>query len=207
MHDKTTIGPLEWVSLDGRTLDFWMDFGDGRAVRPVMIALVDVASSAVLGWALSTSENARSTQRVIREVCELFGIFDRLYTDNGSAFAGHLVVGGIDKSFRGKAKALDAVRPLGIGHHLGIALTFARPGNGQAKVAERTFASLSRVCDARSEFAGAHVGHTPGGLGQQGCDGSPCGGGTGHWPGSGAAQHGYRAARPGDARAVLSGGA
>jgi len=68
MRDKTTIGPLEWVSLEGRTLDFWMDFGDGRAVRPVMIALVDVASSAVLGWALSTSENARSTQRVIREV-------------------------------------------------------------------------------------------------------------------------------------------
>ncbi|MFN9939108.1 MAG: DNA-binding domain-containing protein, partial [bacterium] len=50
LRDKTTIAALEWVSLDGRTLDFWVDFGDGRAVRPVMIALVDVASNAVLGW-------------------------------------------------------------------------------------------------------------------------------------------------------------
>jgi putative transposase len=82
MRDKTTIAPLEWVSLKGRTLDFWVDFGDGRAVRPVMIALVDVASNAVLGWELSTSENARTTQRVIRTVCATYGIFDRLYTDN-----------------------------------------------------------------------------------------------------------------------------
>ena len=162
MRDKTTIRPLEWVPLDGRTLVFRVDFGDGRAVRPVMIALVDVASSAVLGWALSTSENARSTQRLIREVCERFGIFDHLCTDNGSAFAAHLVAGGIDKSFRGKARALEAVRPLGICHHLGIDMTFALPGNGQAKVAERSFASLSRACDDRPEFAGAHAGHAPG---------------------------------------------
>ena len=72
------------------------------------------------------------------------------------------MAGGIDKSFRGKAKALDAVRPLGICHHLGIEMTFAMPENGQAKVAERAFASLSRVCDDRPEFAGAHAGHAPG---------------------------------------------
>jgi putative transposase len=33
MRDKTSISPLEWVSLDGRTKDFWVDAGDGRAVR------------------------------------------------------------------------------------------------------------------------------------------------------------------------------
>lgn len=38
---KTTIKSLEVVSLDGRTQDFWVDFGDGKAVRPVMLALVD----------------------------------------------------------------------------------------------------------------------------------------------------------------------
>jgi len=162
LRDKTTIAPLEWVSLDGRTLDFWVDFGDGRAVRPVMIALVDVASNAVLGWELSTSENARTTQRVIRQVCEIYGIFDRLYTDNGSAFAGHLVAGGAVHRFRNGRREDEGVKPLGICHHLGIRLHFALPANGQAKVAERTFATLSRVIDDRPEFAGAHAGHAPG---------------------------------------------
>jgi len=101
MRDKTTIGPLEWVSLDGRTKDFWCDPGDGRTIRMTFLALVDVASCAIQGWELATSENARSTQRLIRSVCERFAIFDRLYPDNGCAFAGHLVAGGIDKSFRG----------------------------------------------------------------------------------------------------------
>lgn len=39
---------------------------------------------------------------------------------------------------------------------------FALPGNGQAKIAERTFATLSRVIDDRPEFKGAHAGHAPG---------------------------------------------
>lgn len=33
LRDKTTIGPLEWVSLDGRTKDFWAHNGDGKARR------------------------------------------------------------------------------------------------------------------------------------------------------------------------------
>jgi putative transposase len=162
LRDKTTIAPLEWVSLDGRTLDFWVDFGDGRAVRPVMIILVDVASNAVLGWELSTSENARTTQRVIRQVCQAYGIFDRLYTDNGSAFAGHLVAGGAVHRFRNGGRAGEGVKPLGICHHLGIRMHFALPANGQAKFAERAFATLSRVIDDRPEFRGAHAGHAPG---------------------------------------------
>ena len=65
---------------------------------------------------------------------------------------------------------------LGICHHLGIALHFATPrngqratgngqratGNGQAKIAERCFASLSRAIEDRPEFKGAHAGHSPG---------------------------------------------
>jgi putative transposase len=162
LRDKTSIAPLEWVSMDGRTLDFWVDFGDGRAVRPVMIALVNVASNAVLEWELSTSENARTTQRVIRQVCQAYGIFDRLFTDNGSAFAGHLVAGEAVHRFRNGGRARDGVQPLGICHHLGIRLHFALPANGQAKIAERTFATLSRVIDDRPEFRGAHAGHAPG---------------------------------------------
>ena len=163
MRDKTTTGPLQWVSLDGRTKDFWCDLDDGRTIRMTFLALVDVASCAVLGWELATSENARSTQRLIRKVCAQSGIFDNIYPDNGPAFAGQLVAGGTEKkSLRGKAWALEAVIPLGICHHLGIEMTFATPGNGQAKYAERAFAVMSRRIDGRPEFAGAHAGHEPG---------------------------------------------
>lgn len=159
---KTSIRPLEWVSLDGRTLDFWADFGDGKAVRPVMLALVDVASNYVLGYEIARSENAVATARLIRSVCQQHGIFDRLYTDNGSAFAGHLVAGGARFKWRGKAKGQPGVKPLGVCFHLGIDLTFALPKNARAKIAERAFASLSRVIDDRPEFRGAHAGHAPG---------------------------------------------
>ena len=161
-RDKTTIQPLEWVSLDGRTQDFWVDFGDGKPVRPVMLALIDVASNYVLGYELAASENAVATARLIRNVCREHSIFDRLYTDNGSAFAGHLVAGESDFKWRGKGAAKPGVRPLGVCYHLGIEIKFALPKNAQAKIAERTFATLSRVIDDRPEFRGAHAGHAPG---------------------------------------------
>lgn len=161
LRDKTTLRVLECVSLDGRTQDYWTDMGDGKPVRLTMIALIDVASNFILGYELVPSENAVATARLIRRVCAKFGIFDMLYTDNGSAFAGHLVAGGVDHKFR-NAATNKGMRPLGICHHLKIDLKFAMPGNAQAKIAERVFATLSRSLDDRPEFQMAHAGHKPG---------------------------------------------
>ena len=111
----------------GRTQDFWTDLGDGKPVRITLLALINVASI----YVLAPSESAVDTVRLIRNVCEQHGIFDRLYTYNGSSFAGHLVAGGNVSRFRNK-------------------------------IAERTFASLSRVIDDRPEFKGAHAGHSAG---------------------------------------------
>jgi putative transposase len=164
MRDKTSILPLEWVSLDGRTQDFWAMGEDGKVRRYTFLALVDCASNAIIGWELAEAENARSTVRLIRRTCEAYGIFDRLYTDNSRSFSGHLVAGGAVHKFRNSASsmALSGVKPLGICHHLGIAIHFATPRNGQAKIAERSFASLSRVIEDRPEFKGAHAGHSAG---------------------------------------------
>jgi putative transposase len=161
MRDKQTIKPMECVSLDGRTKDFWVTI-NGKRLRLTFLALVDCATGYVLGWELAESENARATVRLIKRVCQTYGIFDRLYTDNGSAFAGHLVAGGAVHKFRNAKSTMRDVKPLGICHHLGIKVHFALPDNGQAKAAERTFATLSRVIDDRPEFAGAHAGHAPG---------------------------------------------
>ncbi len=161
-RDKNSVGALEWVSLDGHTVDVFLTFGDGRTLRFTLLILVDVAPNYVLGWELTESENAPTTVRLIRRVVERCGIFDRLYTDNGSVFAGHLAAGGAVHRFRNACAKLAAVRPLGICHDLGIDLKFALPKNAQAKISERTFATLSRVIDDRPEFQGAPAGHGPG---------------------------------------------
>jgi putative transposase len=158
LRDKTTIGALGTVSLDGRMLDLWADFGEGRAVRPIMSALVDMACSAVLDFELAPSENAAATVRPIARTCEAHGIFDQLYTDNGSALGGHVVAGGVCRAVRTGGRAPT---PPGICQHLGIRTAFALPGNAKAKIAERAFATLSRCADDRPEFAGAHAGHAP----------------------------------------------
>lgn len=161
LRDKTRISALEWVSLDGRTQDVWVITDDGKTVRPTMLALVDVATNKVLDFELAPSENAVATVRLIKRTCETYGICDRIYTDNGSAFAGHLVAGGNPHKFR-NAKSVGKVQPMGICKIMGIDLRFALPENPQTKIAERTFASLSRVIDDRPEFKGAHTGHKPG---------------------------------------------
>lgn len=161
-RDKTTVGALELVSLDGRRLDFWTDTGDGHPVRLTMLALVDVASNMVLDYELAASENAVDTVRLVRRTCETYGIFDQLYIDNGSSFAGHLVAGGNVHRFRNSRKDQSGVQPVGICYHFGIRIRFALPGNAQAKIAERTFATLSRLMDDRPEFKKAHAGHSPG---------------------------------------------
>ncbi|MEE4206238.1 MAG: transposase domain-containing protein [Erythrobacter sp.] len=151
---------LTWVSLDGRMLDAWVDWGDGKARRPIMLILVDVSSGKTLDFELCKTENAAATLRLIRRTCRTYGIFDRLYTDNGSAFASHIVAGGEAKKWR--RRSADGVQPPGICHHLGIELKFALPKNAQAKLAERKFADFSRSIDDRPEFRGAHAGHAPG---------------------------------------------
>ena len=159
-----------------------------------MIVLVDVATNAVIGWELTTSENAVSTVRLIRTACATFGVFDRLYTDNGAAFAGHLVAGGAVYSFQRRGHRVEGAKPPGICLNLGIDLRFALPANGQAKIAERTFATLSR-----GDLRCAGV--------RRGTCGACAGGGTGFVRRAGAGGHGAPGDRTGDQPAQCRTGA
>jgi len=102
------------------------------------------------------------TLRLIKRACERYGIFDQLWTDNGTAFSGHLVAGGNAGKFRNRGTAQKPVQPPGICKIMGVDLRFHMPGNPKAKIAERVFATLSRGIDDRPEFKGAHAGHAPG---------------------------------------------
>jgi putative transposase len=170
-RDKTSLMAMDQVSMDGRTQDFFVDMGDGRAVRPTMLVLTDIATNKVIGWRLTLNENAVDTVQMIRDTCKEHGIFRRLSTDNGSAFAGNLVAGGNVHRFRNSGAKLRKVQPLGVCYHLGIKLDFHKPDNAKAKLAERTFSSISRVIDDRPEMKGIHAGHGVAGKPDQ--DGKP----------------------------------
>lgn len=75
---------------------------------------------------------------------------------------GHVGSGGASHEFRRRSRDERRPEPPGACHHLGIEVKPARPGNPGAKIAERSFATLSRAVDDRPELAGAHAGHAPG---------------------------------------------
>ena len=70
LRDTISVLPMEWVTLDGRTKDFWALDGAGKPRRYKFLTLVDCATNFVLDWELAESENARATVRLIRRVCQ-----------------------------------------------------------------------------------------------------------------------------------------
>lgn len=157
-RDRDDLAPNDIWSLDGRTLDVWAVADGGPMFRPVELRLVDVASGFILAKRICRSENAVDTVALITEAVKLWGIPATIYTDNGRAFASHLVAGGATFKFRKRSTAAGHWEPPGICHHLGINIVFAKPANGQTKLVERSFAETSRRFDQSPELAKAHAG-------------------------------------------------
>lgn len=145
-RDPSSLEALQVVSLDGRVMDLMADFGDGKPARPQLLALVDCASGAVLAWEIDRSENALAVQRLLLRAVEERGCFETLYPDNSLAFSSKLITGSEHGSHRKRAKG-QPWHP-GLKSFLGFHLTWAKPGNGQTKLAERIFADMERKIEA-----------------------------------------------------------
>lgn len=157
-RDRGTLLANDIWSLDGRTLDLWAVSPDGKPFRPVELRLVDVASGFIVGTRLCLSENAVDTVALIVEAVRTYGIPKEIYTDNGRAFAAFIVSGMATFKFRRRKERAPHWEPPGVCHQLGIHVRFAKPENGQAKIAERSFAETATRIDAAPEFKGAHAG-------------------------------------------------
>ncbi len=153
---------MQWVALDGRTVDVWVRWSDGSIIRPTVLGLVDVASGKVLGIEIARSENAQALAALERRVFKRFGAPDNLLTDNGAAFSGHIHAGRVAHKHRNKGRRKIDREPPGLHMLLGFKLHFALPKNAQAKLMERKFADMSREIDTCPEFMGAHAGSHPG---------------------------------------------
>lgn len=149
---------LEIVNIDGHTWDVFVDMGDGKPVRPTMVAIQDVRSSKMLAWRLDISENALLTRLCFADLFRNFGIPRQCLLDNGRAFASKSISGGAKTRYRGVIRDED---PTGVLVGLGIEVKWAKPYRGQSKPIERAFRDM---CDdiARAPMTeGAYTGNSP----------------------------------------------
>lgn len=161
-RNSSKLAALQVVEMDGRTLDLWAVWPDGKVARPTMLALVDRASFKALHFVIGEAETALLTRDLILQTCDIFGIFDTLVTDNSRAFSGLLVAGDVMHKFRNSGARIPEWEPPGTSEHLGITLKFTQPHNPGAKIPESKFAKWSRKIYTRPGFADAHAGHSPG---------------------------------------------
>lgn len=150
----TQVQAMQQVELDGREFGVVCRFRDGTLGCPWVIMIVDRASSKVLGWSISTSENAEAVREAIITVCEEHGIPDLLLTDNGAAINSRTIIGGLKPRYRTKQMTAPEWEVPGVMAIYGIELQNTAPGAPRGKLPESIFSALRHV-DNSPEFHGA----------------------------------------------------
>jgi len=157
-RDELTFHALEAVNVDGHKWDVMVDFGDGKPVRPMMVAIQDVYSRKILGWRIARSENASSVRLAFADVFRTYGIPRLCFFDNGRAFASKWLTGGTQQRFRFKVREEDQI---GLLTGFGVQVHFTTPYSGQSKPIERAFRDLEGEIGTSAAFQGAYVGNNP----------------------------------------------
>jgi transposase InsO family protein len=104
-HDQALTSPRGGAPTPRRrTLSFSIEEEDGRARCDTIHALVDCATSFILSWELTETENATATRNLILQAVQTYGVFDKLYTDNCADFTSHGVAGSAGHRFRKTAR-------------------------------------------------------------------------------------------------------
>ncbi len=94
--------------MDGHKLDVfvrvpWLD----KPTRLYLIGIQDLHSGKVLAWRLTDAETWEAVRLVIGDMVEQFGIPDKIFLDNGRAFASKWITGGSRTRFRFKIREED----------------------------------------------------------------------------------------------------
>ncbi len=158
-RSRTHFHAMEAVNMDGHKLDVFVAVpGNKKPVRVHLIALQDLYSGKFVAWRLAESENKESVRLVIGDMVEEFGIPDKIYLDNGRAFASKWISGGTPNRYRFKVKDSD---PRGLLTTLGVRIIWTTPYSGQSKPIERAFRDLAEEICKHPICAGAYTGNKP----------------------------------------------
>lgn len=117
-RDTSQMWPGDAYTADGHTFDAEIAHRDhGRAFRPEITTVLDIATRRVTGWSTGLAESTWTVLDALRHACTSSGIPAIFYVDNGSGF-------------KNAAMSNEAT---GFMARLGITLTHSTPYNSQAR--------------------------------------------------------------------------
>lgn len=150
---------MQVVNTDGHKIDlFVIAPWSKEPVRVMLLGMQDIYSRKVLSWRLCEAETWDVVRACIGDMVEQFGIPERLYMDNGRAFASKKISGGAVKRNRFKVTEDEVA---GLLKTLGIEPHFVKPYSGQSKPIERAWRDLAEHIAKHPAMAGAYTGNNP----------------------------------------------
>jgi putative transposase len=155
---RTHFHAMQAVNMDGHKLDVFVRLHDGRITRVQLLGLQDLYSGTILAWRISETENKETVRLVIGDMVERHGIPEKIWLDNGRAFASKWISGRIPNRYRFTIRDED---PQGILVSLGIQPMWTKPYSGQSKPIERAWRDLADNIAKHPFCAGAYTGNSP----------------------------------------------
>jgi putative transposase len=157
-RDHSVFQALEAVTADGHRFDVFVDFGDGRIGRPILLAFQDIYSGKLLSWRLAVEPTAELVRLTLVDLVTDWGVPRAAWLDNDRIFASKWITGGTSNRYRFKVRDTD---PDGVLTTLGIQVHWATPYWGQAKPIERAFRDLCDDVSKHPVCEGAYTGNSP----------------------------------------------
>jgi putative transposase len=152
---------MEACNADGHIFDVFVRFPDGEVGRPILAAIQDLYSRMIVAWRLGKTESGDLVRMTYFDAIEKFGVFDKVYLDNGRAWMTKELTAGMEHRYRFRRRnALEDFK--GVLTFLDIHPIAVRPFHGQSKPIERSFGDFCTEKIARHPLcAGAYTGNTP----------------------------------------------
>lgn len=143
-RDSSMLWPGEVYTADGHTFDSEVAHPvHGKAFRPEITAVVDVATRRMNGWSVDLAESGLAVLDALRHACEVGGIPALFYVDNGSGYK----------------NALMSQLGVGMESRLGFTMTHSIAYNSQARgIIERSHQSVwVRAAKELPKYIGASM--------------------------------------------------
>lgn len=84
------LAPLDWISLDGHTLNILCRVPDARrgwrSARPTLTAVLDIRTRTFVGWDIRGTENSDGILAGLKMMHRAYGCARHYYADNGEAY-------------------------------------------------------------------------------------------------------------------------